>query len=146
VIVEDNPADSKTMGFAIASHDSAIEITVLENGATALEFFKGAVDRGHYQPCDLVLLDLNLPFVSGFEVLEYLKTEPVLKQIPVLVLSGSSSSQDVDRCYGLGANSYISKPTGIDDVLDMTGNLLSFWFRYAQMPSGNKALQAKHGF
>jgi len=146
VIVEDNPADSKTMCFAIASHDTDVETTVLDNGAKALEFFSNAVKRGQYHPCDLVLLDLNLPLVSGFEVLEYLKTDPILKKLPVLVLSGSSSLQDIGRCYELGANSYILKPTGIDELLEMTGSLLTFWFRYAQILTGSKALQATQSF
>jgi len=127
VIVEDNPADSKTMCFAIASHDSDVETTVLDNGAKALEFFSNAVKRGQHHPCDLVLLDLNLPLVSGFDVLEYLKTDPILKKIPVLVLSGSSSLQDIGRCYELGANSFVAKPFDLESFLSTIQSIEDYW-------------------
>ncbi|MEP6534561.1 MAG: response regulator [Bryobacteraceae bacterium] len=142
ILVEDNPADAMTMRFAIADTDPTIETMVLEDGAQAVQFFSDAAKRGENRPCDLILLDLNLPLVDGFEVLEYLKTEPTLKRIPVVVLSGSSSSQDIDRCYALDANSYVSKPAGIDQVMEMTGHLISFWFKYAQMAGAQQAVRA----
>jgi len=146
VIVEDNPADAKTMRFALASRDPTIEIVLLEDGARAVYFFSSARDNGDFLPCDLVLLDLNLPRVSGFEVLDFLKADPELKKLPVVVLSGSSSQQDIERCYAAGANSYVSKPTGIEEVLNMASSLVSFWFDYAQVPGSVRALRAKQTY
>jgi CheY-like chemotaxis protein len=128
VIVEDNPADAKTVRVALARRDPDIETVVLEDGARALDYFKNGISA------DLVLLDLNLPFVSGFEVLEFLKSDPRLKKLPVVVLSGSSDQQEIDRCYHAGANSYICKPTGIEEVFTMASQLVTYWFDRAKLP------------
>jgi two-component system, chemotaxis family, response regulator Rcp1 len=133
-IVEDNPADAKTMRMAIARRDPSVETILLEDGAQALDYFSSALIQGEPTPCDLILLDLNLPRVNGFEVLAFLKSKTELKKIPVLILSGSSSPEDVERCYAAGANSYLCKPTGIDEVLDMTAQILTYWFTHAKLP------------
>jgi FixJ family two-component response regulator len=78
--------------------------------------------------------DLNLPLVSGFEVLEFLKSDPHLKRLPVVVLSGSSNQQEIERCYAAGANSYICKPTGINQVFSMASDLVSYWFEQTKLP------------
>ncbi len=130
VIVEDNPADAKTLRVALSRRDPEIETVVLEDGARALEYFS---DTETETP-ELVLLDLNLPIVSGFEVLEFLKSDPQLKKLPVVVLSGSSTQQEIERCYAAGANSYICKPTGIQQVFDMASELVSYWFEHAKLP------------
>jgi two-component system response regulator len=87
-------------------------------------------------------LDLNLPIVSGFEVLEFLKADPKLRGLPVVVLSGSNSQPEIERCYAAGANSYFCKPTGIQQVFDMAAELVTYWFDHARLP---RSLAAKHG-
>jgi CheY-like chemotaxis protein len=134
VIVEDHLPDSKTLQLALSRTDPSIETVVLDDGARAMEFFSNAKELGNVPPCDLVLLDLNLPRVSGFEILEFLKTDPELRKTPVVVLSGSSSQQDIERCYTTGANSYICKPTGIDEVFNMAARLVGYWFEHAKLP------------
>jgi len=133
-IVEDNPADAKTLRFALARRAPEIEVILLEDGAQAVHYFSSAQESGDVPPCELVVLDLNLPRVSGFEVLEFLKADPELKKLPVVVLSGSSSHQDIERCYAAGANSYICKPTGIEEVMGMAAQLITYWFVYAKLP------------
>lgn len=133
VVVEDNPADAMTIRIALARRDPDIELVVLEDGARALDYFSSATKNGDVPPCSLILLDLNLPKVSGFEVLTFLKKDAELRKVPVVVLSGSSSQQDVDRCYASGANCYICKPTGINEVFAMTAELVTFWFDYATL-------------
>jgi two-component system, chemotaxis family, response regulator Rcp1 len=130
VIVEDNPADAKTLRVALARRDPEIETVVLENGAIAIEYFS----HSDTETPELVLLDLNLPIVNGFEVLEFLKSNPHLKKLPVVVLSGSSTQQEIEWCYAAGANSYICKPTGIQQVFDMSAQLVSYWFEHAKLP------------
>jgi CheY-like chemotaxis protein len=133
IIVEDNPADAKTLRVALARHDDAIETIVLEDGERAIEYFSGSMTKGDADT-DLVLLDLNLPIVSGFEVLEFLKSDPRLRKLPVVILSGSSSQQEIERCYAVGANSYFCKPTGIQQVFDMAAQLVTYWFDHAKLP------------
>jgi CheY-like chemotaxis protein len=122
-----------TIRIALARRDPAIELVILEDGARAVEYFSSATQQGDLPPCSLILLDLNLPRVSGFEVLAFLKGDPELKKVPVVVLSGSSSRQDVDRCYAAGANCYVCKPTGINEVFDMAAQLVTFWFDHATL-------------
>lgn len=136
IIIEDNPADAKTLRFALLRRDAGIETTVLEDGARAIEYFNDDADLP-----DLVLLDLNLPIVSGFEVLEFLKSDPQLRKLPVVVLSGSSSQDEIERCYAAGANSYFCKPTGIQQVFDMASEIISYWFEQAKLP---KSFVATH--
>lgn len=83
-VVDDNPADSKLMGLAIHRSDPDIELVVLDDGKRALEFFGGLAAPC----CDLILMDLSLPIVSGFEMLERLKGDPAMRLIPVVVFSG----------------------------------------------------------
>lgn len=130
VIVEDNPADAKTLRFALARHDPDLVTVVLEDGAKAIEYFKSYMED---EP-ELVLLDVNLPIVSGFEVLEFLKSDPQLKKLPVVMLSGSSNQQEIERSYAAGVNSYICKPTGIQQVFDMAAELITYWFDTAKLP------------
>jgi CheY-like chemotaxis protein len=141
VIVEDNPADAKTLRVALARRDADIETIVLEDGVRAIEHFSRSITNGHVNPPDLVLLDLNLPIVSGFEVLEFLKSDPQLKKLPVVVLSGSSSQHEIERCYAAGANSYFCKPTGIQQFFDMAAELVTYWFEHARLP---KSFAATH--
>jgi CheY-like chemotaxis protein len=135
VIVEDNPADSKMLRMALARRDPTIETVLLEDGAEAIDFFSSDAKVDGSAHCDLILLDLNLPYVSGFDVLEFLKGHPELKKTPVIVLSGSSSAADVERCYLAGANSYICKPTGLDAVFNMVEQLVGYWLEQAQLPA-----------
>jgi CheY-like chemotaxis protein len=130
MIVEDNPADAKTLRMALARRDPELETIVIEDGEKAIEYFSVPGN------CDiqLVLLDLNLPVVSGFEVLEFLKSTEELRILPVVVLSGSSSQEDIERCYQVGANSYISKPAGIEGVFNMANQLVTYWFQQAKLP------------
>jgi CheY-like chemotaxis protein len=132
VIIEDNLADAKTLRVALARRDPNIEIVVIEDGVRAIEYFSGS--NLEDDPPDLVFLDLNLPIVSGFEVLEFLKSDPQLRKFPVVVLSGSSSQQEIELCYAAGANSYFCKPTGIQQVFDMAAELVSYWFEHARLP------------
>ena len=133
VIIEDNPADAELLRFAIRRHDPTIELVIIDDGGRAQEYFS-AFPAEVIPPVDLVLLDLNLPLISGLDVLEFLKNDDGLKSIPVIMLSGSSRNEDVERSYAAGANCYICKPTGIDAVLDMAAQLVTFWFRQAELP------------
>jgi CheY-like chemotaxis protein len=140
IIVEDNPADAKTLRVAIARRDEAIETIVLEDGERAIEYFSGLMTNGD---TDLVLLDLNLPIVSGFEVLEFLKSDPQLRKLPVVILSGSSSQHEIERCYAVGANSYFCKPTGIQQFFDMAAQWVTYWFEHARLPRSFAATHSR---
>ena len=82
----------------------------------------------------LILLDLNMPGKNGRDVLTEIKAIPELKHIPVIVYTSSRNEEDVRQCYALGANSYISKPVGWDQLINMIMNLFSYWTRTVRLP------------
>jgi CheY-like chemotaxis protein len=107
---------------------------VVEDGVAALEYLKR--DGGHSaapRP-GLILLDLNLPRKSGREVLEELKSDPALMNIPVVVLTTSKSEEDVVKSYGLHANCYITKPVDFAKFTDVIRTISEFWFGVVTLP------------
>lgn len=131
VLVEDNPADARILETALARAGAPTTVVVLENGRKAVDYFTGA---GPVE-CDVALVDLNLPLVSGFEVLEAIRASKTLRSLPVIVLSGSSSPADVDRCYQAGANSYICKPVHLDEIYAMAARFVAYWTECVKLPS-----------
>lgn len=118
VVVEDNPADAEILRIALAQEDAAIQITRFETGADVLEYFAVSPQpepaaSGH---CDLILLDLNLPQISGFEILQRMRNAEHMKTIPIVVMSGSGNPEEIARCYRLGATSYLRKPSLLPDI------------------------------
>ncbi|MCH7745128.1 MAG: response regulator, partial [Chloroflexi bacterium] len=84
---------------------------------------------------DLMLLDLNLPLKSGHEVLRELKSDPIMRRIPVIVLTTSSAEQDILSTYDLHANCYITKPVDLDQFIKVIQSIESFWFSIVKLPS-----------
>lgn len=115
-----------------------IEVESVADGEEALDYVhKRGAFEGRPAP-HLILLDLKMPKVDGFQVLQEIKTHPDLKTIPVVVLSSSDRQQDVDAAYRAGSNSYVIKPAhpggfrkGIEDLSD-------YWSRLAQLPSARE--------
>jgi CheY-like chemotaxis protein len=117
-------------------------VHVVPDGQAAIDYLAGAgayADREkHPLPC-LVLLDLKLPKVSGLEVLEWLRQQPRLKRLVVVVLSASSQPEDIERAYDLGANSYIEKPLQMDRTLEIVKLLKGWWLDCNHFPPINGA-------
>ncbi len=82
----------------------------------------------------VILLDLNMPGTNGYEVLAVLKADPELRKIPVIVLTTSSDSRDIDRCYDAGANSYVQKPVDFPGFMKAVSLLKEYWFEIAILP------------
>lgn len=113
LLVEDNPNDLELTLRAFTVHQLTNTIHVVRDGVEALEFLfrEGAGrDRASADP-DLILLDLNLPRVSGKEVLARVRSDPRTREIPVIVFTSSRDDRDLQECLRLGANGYIVKPT-----------------------------------
>ncbi len=112
-----------------------MEITHLEDGAAAIEY----IDANRATPaslrCDVVLLDLNLPRVEGYEVLRYIRGCEALRGLPVVIMSGSTNVDEIDGCYQAGANSFICKPIYLDDILSTAASFVSYWSHCVRLPS-----------
>jgi CheY-like chemotaxis protein len=109
----------------------------VKDGKAAKDYLAGhgpfANRRAHPLP-GLVLLDLNLPYWSGFEVLEWIRQQPRLRRVPVVVLTSSNRADDIARAYDAGANGYLVKPNALADLTTLTLALRDFWLIHNQLP------------
>jgi CheY-like chemotaxis protein len=133
LLVEDNAGDAQLMRIALAEALPAARLSVAGDGEQALSALR---ERG---PFDLVLLDLNLPRMGGHEVLAAVRgaDDPQLRRQPVVVLTSSEASNDVERSYELGASSHIRKPLELDDLFATVESLTRYWFATVTLPDGS---------
>lgn len=135
LLVEDNPGDVRLTEEALKDGPVQVNLSVAKDGVEAVEFL---TRTGRFQNAprpDLILLDLNLPRKNGREVLAEIKSDPDLRQIPVVVMTTSKSEQDIERAYELNANCYITKPIELDDFLGVVHSIEDFWLTKAMLPT-----------
>jgi CheY-like chemotaxis protein len=104
-------------------------IKLVKDGTDAVRYLKGEgvyADRHSYPPPSLILLDLKMPQTSGFEVLRWVREQPSLDHVAVVVMTGSQNSEDVQRAYQLGADSYLVKPATFSDLVKITKELKGY--------------------
>jgi two-component system, chemotaxis family, response regulator Rcp1 len=134
LLVEDSAGDVRLTREALKDAKVHINLHIASDGIEAMAFLKR---EGHYvrvpRP-DLILLDLNLPKKDGREVLEEIKRNPVLKSIPVVILTTSASEADILRSYLLHANCYITKPVDLKGFLDVVKSIDNFWLSVVKLP------------
>jgi CheY-like chemotaxis protein len=135
VVVEDNPADALMFRIALEETGTPTKIIPITDGVEALAYFAEHRAPQVLAECDLVVLDLNLPRVTGFEVLEWIKSSNELRILPVVVMSGSRNTFEIDRCYRAGANSYVCKSTHVDEIFATAVKLVAYWSSCAKLPS-----------
>lgn len=121
LVVEDNPDDVTLTLRALSRHNLANRVHVVRDGAEALLYL-----RAHQHP-RVVLLDLKLPKVSGLEVLKEVKSDPLLRSIPIVVLTSSREEPDIKTAYELGANSYIVKPVDFEQFVSAVSEAGLYW-------------------
>jgi two-component system, chemotaxis family, response regulator Rcp1 len=129
LLVEDSLADIELTLEALESAKVANEVTVARDGVTAMELL---AIPGRLP--DLVILDLNLPRMSGHEVLAAMRADDELRRIPVAVLTTSSTERDVMRTYDLGANCFLTKPVGVDQFMAVVRSIDDFWLGLVKLP------------
>lgn len=135
LLIEDNPGDVRLTQEAFKDAKVPITLDVVMDGDEAIKYLR----QSHpYEKCtvpDLILLDLNLPKRDGREVLAEVKTDPVLKSIPVVILTTSNAEQDIIKSYNLHVNSYINKPVDFDKFFDIIQKIEDFWLNTAILPT-----------
>lgn len=130
LLVEDNRMDVELTLDAFREARLANAIHVVTSGQEALDYLFGVgkfADRQTYPLPSLVLLDLKMPGIDGFEVLRRLKCEPGLKRLPVIILTSSKEEGDLALGYDLGANSYLVKPVSFEGFLDVVKQVGNYW-------------------
>src|SRR5262249_43823628 len=138
LLIEDNPADVELVREAISEAKLMVDLKLAMQGRDALKQLE--TERP-----DLILLDLNLPDIDGRDVLRIIKGDPRLQAIPVVVLTTSDSDVDVIRAYGLGANSYLTKPVGFERFMQVIGAIEQFWLTMVKLPSRELVEQHSKG-
>jgi len=129
LLVEDNLGDIRLFQEALKEIALENNLSVVRDGAQALNFLRRQnMYRDAPRP-DIILLDLNLPRISGHEVLAEIKQDKSLKRIPVLVLTTSQDKNDIQISYELHANCYITKPSSLKRLAEIAGEIENFWFR-----------------
>jgi CheY-like chemotaxis protein len=138
LLVDDSADDVLLMQRAFKSTSISAPLVILPGGAAAIDYLSGVgayADRSAHPLPALMLLDLKMPRVSGFDVLTWLRGQPALKRLPVVVLTSSKQEEDVNRAYDLGVNSYIVKPSGLKQIADVAAQIETYWLRLNQRPA-----------
>ncbi len=134
LLVEDNAGDALLAREALRDAKMTNALDWVQDGAEAIDFLRRRGPHAEAKRPDLILLDLNMPRMDGWEVLAEIKNDPDLRRIPVVVLTTSQSETDVRRCYDLHANCYISKPIGFHEFVQTVKAIEHFWFDLALLP------------
>lgn len=137
LLVEDNADDEELTLLALRRAGFRGPIDVARDGQEALEYLFCQGVFAHRSPNrqpDLILLDLKLPRLDGVEVLRRLRADERTRRIPVVVFTSSSEEEDMVRCYGSGANSYVRKPISFDCFSDVIATLGHYWLNLNQPP------------
>jgi len=130
--VEDNSDDVLLIGTAFRKAKVSARLEFVTDGDQAIEYFSAS--PGKAIPT-LVLLDLKLPKKSGLEVLAWIRSQPHLKRLPIVILTSSSQHEDIDKAYDLGANSYLVKPGNIDGLIELARAVDSYWLTANARPN-----------
>lgn len=131
LLVEDNHDDAALAMRVLKKEHPAAKVVLLRDGAEALNYFfasPGSINPRNFPK--LILLDIKLPKLTGPEVLKRLKSDPITKHVPVVVMTSSNQQRDVAECYELGVNSYLVKPIDFKRYQAMIASCSSYWLRY----------------
>ena len=134
LMVEDDPGDADLTQELLEEAKIMVNVNIVDDGEKAISYLH---QQGKYSQAirpDLILLDLNLPRKDGREVLQVIKSDPNLKRIPVVVLTTSDADEDILKSYNLGANSFVTKPVGLEQFANIVKSIESFWFTVVKFP------------
>ena len=139
LLVEDNINDAELTIRELKKHNMANNLFHVKNGEEALNFIfatgQYSSNREVQYPPKVILLDIQMPKVNGIEVLQKIKEDPQTRSIPVVILTSSKENPDIQKCYDLGANSYIVKPVNFESFAQAIKNLGFYWLLLNQPPA-----------
>ncbi|MBI3925316.1 MAG: response regulator [Armatimonadetes bacterium] len=139
LLVEDNPADVLLTREALREAAGGLVLDVVTCGSETLAFLRNQPPYQNAHRPDLILMDWNLPRMSGAELLGALKSSPEFLPIPVIVLSTSDAQSDIERAYRLHANCYVVKPMSYGEFVDAVRAFSLFWLSLARLPATQRA-------
>jgi CheY-like chemotaxis protein len=137
LVADDDAEDRMLVKDALEEGRLANNVQFVEDGEELMDYLRGVgkfSDRAKFPPPGLVLLDLNMPKKDGREAMKEIKSDPVLKVIPIVVLTTSKAEEDILRTYNLGVNSFITKPVTFTALVDIMKTLGKYWFEIVELP------------
>ena len=137
LLVEDRDDDIVLIRKSFEKAELANPIYVVKNGEEAVAYLTGDApfsNRNEYPLPDLILLDLKMPKLDGFETLLWIRNQPGIRNIPVVILTSSEDLGDVTKAYALGANSYLVKPVDFEHSIELVKMLHKYWLRSSRLP------------
>lgn len=134
LLIEDNEGDVILTTTAFSEGKIPNTVHACGTGEEGMEFLRREGRFADAPRPDLVLLDLNLPEMSGQDVLHAIKEDEELREIPVVIMTSSNAERDIVQSYRLHANSYVVKPVGMDELLEITNTIEAFWFKVVKTP------------
>lgn len=140
LLVDDSDDDVELTLRAFRTHGPTPEIHVARDGDEAIETLFGSTTTPPRRLPTLVLLDLKLPGLTGFEVLSRIRAHPRTRLVPVVILTHSTERADLVDAYGLGANSYVRKPVSFREFVEAAGLMARYWLRLNEVPEGARTM------
>ncbi len=134
LIVDDNEDDIVLAREALASARRFTVVHVARNGVEAMAYLRQEPPHENGRRPDLVLLDINMPQLNGFETLQAIKADPALRALPVIMLTTSDREDDITRAYDYGSSTYVRKPLDFADFVEAMMRLEAYWGRTALLP------------
>src|SRR5258708_40218296 len=147
LVADDDENDLRMTLAALASRDADLEVRPVHDGAEALDYLYGQgafKDRPAGNP-GMLLLDLNMPRIDGWEVLRRIKADAALRTMPVVVFTSSSRDRDVEQCYELGANAYVVKPIDFKEFTEVVRDIQHFWTERNHPPVALRPVETAPG-
>src|SRR5947207_12007506 len=126
LVAEDEPSDFLLLERAFQKAGILAHLQWVKNGVEAIEYLRGCEQTRDATPV-LILSDIKMPLLDGFELLQFVKSDPLLRAIPFVILSSSAQDKDIDQCYARGANSYLVKPGAFNDLIEISRVLGTYW-------------------
>jgi CheY-like chemotaxis protein len=139
LVAEDSEDDVFLLERALQQTGVAIYARFVRDGQEAVNYLEGLgdfSDRQQYPMPALIMLDLKMPRLDGFDVLEWVKSRPDHRRTPVIIFSSSDDPRDIDRAYNLGASCYLAKPSAAGQMPDLVQILDAYWRRFVKLPDG----------
>jgi CheY-like chemotaxis protein len=134
LLVEDNPGDVRLTKEALKDSKINNTLDIVEDGQEAMAYLHKTGKYKKVETPDMILLDLDLPLMSGREVLELVKADPALRFIPIVILTVSQSDHDVLKSYNMQANAFVNKPVDFDQFIHVIRSIENFWFTIVKLP------------
>ena len=138
LVADDDAQDTMLVKLAVQRASLGLQLSSVKDGEEAIDYLMGRskfADRQAHPFPKMLLLDLKMPRLSGFDVLEFVRQQPGLKQLPIVIFSSSDDPRDIQRAYDGGANSFLCKPHSNEDLAALLKALEEYWCRFNHFPS-----------